>query len=111
MYLKSQWLILAIDLKENNINLKNINVTKMCTTNLCIAFYTLTICVFGWFSMTTLIIIRSSQEQGNRYVLDPIIYWIGDELVNPFKILIRDLTNYVMKFSKYKFSIMEELFS
>ena len=55
----------------------------MCTTHLCIAFYVLTFCVFGWFGALALVMIKSSKEQGNSYVIDPLALWINSELINP----------------------------
>ena len=55
----------------------------MCTTNLCIGFYILTFCVVGWFGALSLILIKSSREQGNTYVLDPLACWVNSEVVNP----------------------------
>ncbi|WP_320665017.1 hypothetical protein [Prochlorococcus sp. MIT 1223] len=55
----------------------------MCTTNLCIAFYVLTFCILGWFGALALILIKSTKDQGNVYVVDPIACWINSELVNP----------------------------
>ena len=55
----------------------------MCTTNLCIAFYVLTFCFVGWVGALALIMIKSSKDQGNNYVLDPLACWVSSELVNP----------------------------
>ena len=57
----------------------------MCTTHLCIAFYVLTLCVFGWIGAIALIMIKSTKDQGNHYVIDPLACWINTELVNPVR--------------------------
>ncbi len=55
----------------------------MCTTNLCLAFYVLTFCVVGWIGALSLIMIKSTKEQGSSYVFDPLACWINSELVSP----------------------------
>ena len=55
----------------------------MCTTNLCLAFYVLTLCFMGWFGVIALIMIKSSKDQGNNYVFDPLACWINSEVLNP----------------------------
>ena len=55
----------------------------MCTTNLCMGLYILSFCVVAWFGALALIMIKSSKEQGNSYVFDPLAGWINTELVNP----------------------------
>ena len=55
----------------------------MCTTNLCLAFYVLTIVVAGWAGALVLIIGKSSRDQGNSYVINPLAKWINVELINP----------------------------
>ncbi len=55
----------------------------MCTTNLCIAFYILTFVVVGWFGTLALIIGKSSIDNGNSYVINPLAQWINIELINP----------------------------
>lgn len=55
----------------------------MCTTNLCMAFYVLTFVVFGWIGAFVLIIGKSSRDQGNSYVINPLAHWINIELINP----------------------------
>ena len=57
----------------------------MCTTNLCIAFYVLTFVVVGWAGTLALIIGKSSRDQGNSYVINPLAHWINIELVNPVR--------------------------
>ena len=55
----------------------------MCTTNLCMAFYVLSFVVVGWTGALVLIIGKSSIDQGNNYVINPLAKWINIELINP----------------------------
>ena len=57
----------------------------MCTTNLCMAFYVLTFVVVGWLGALVLIVGKSSRDQGNSYVINPLAQWINIELVNPVR--------------------------
>ncbi len=78
----------------------------MCTTNLCIGFYLLTFCVIGWFGALALIMIKSSKEQGNSYVLDPLGCWVNSELLNP----INCFSSEVLKPMSIKFAIFRRDF-
>ena len=55
----------------------------MCTTNLCMAFYVLSFVVVGWAGALVLVIGKSSLDQGNSYVINPLAKWINIELINP----------------------------
>tara|TARA_B100000700_G_C14317370_1_gene522061 strand:+ start:147 stop:437 length:291 start_codon:yes stop_codon:yes gene_type:complete len=65
----------------------------MCTTNLCIGFYVLTLCLVGWFGTLALVMIKSSKEQGNSYVLDPLGCWVSSEIVNPLNCFNSEVIN------------------
>tara|TARA_Y100001968_G_scaffold324496_1_gene363930 strand:- start:14146 stop:14385 length:240 start_codon:yes stop_codon:yes gene_type:complete len=43
----------------------------------------LTFVIFGWAGALVLVIGKSSREQGNTYVINPIAHWINIELFNP----------------------------
>ncbi len=47
------------------------------------AFYVLTIVIFGWIGALVLVVGKSSRDQGNSYVINPIAHWINLELVSP----------------------------
>ena len=76
----------------------------MCTTHLCIAFYVLTFCVLGWFGSLALIMIKSSKDQGNKYIIDPLACWVNSELINPVRCFqgeaIKPALNYLSLASK-----------
>ena len=73
----------------------------MCTTNLCIAFYVLTFCVIGWFGSLALIMIKSSKDQGNKYIIDPLAGWVNTEFVGPARCFqaeaIKPLMSYLLE--------------
>tara|TARA_Y100001968_G_scaffold262614_1_gene250959 strand:+ start:1831 stop:2103 length:273 start_codon:yes stop_codon:yes gene_type:complete len=71
----------------------------MCTTDLCIAFYVLSFCFLGWFGSLALIMIKSSKDQGSKYIIDPLANWINTELFNPARCfqgeVIKPFLNYL----------------
>ena len=76
----------------------------MCTTHLCIAFYVLTFCVVGWIGAIALVMIKSTKDQGNNYVIDPLAYWINTELVDPARCfrteVLKPIFRYVVREGK-----------
>ena len=72
----------------------------MCTTNLCIALYVLSLCSFAWFGVVALIMIRSSKDQGNFYIIDPLVKWFNTELLIPAECFNKEAILPVLKYLK-----------